>query len=423
MTMEPLTQDTARWVACSTDLQHLLLGRNEAQEKGEKAGNSLRTDSAQHPVLNEEIRTAALASGMHREWSDEETWAGLIRLLDDAADAPPVEGSRTDKLLFGAAVLMNRFHLSLTPEQEAAYVLPGATDGMTLARIRPQTGVKRASMADSVKLRKAFITRLLGHEDATSFAKDKPVMREMADAVLTALLRDVTTPPFDEGPRRPRMPHLNDPPIGRESKVVLAFSVCIGKCMLQVLDSHLPQVGTFREFGERLELLIDIRDFYEEFEPAAFDPIVIQHGYFLAAPSPELPARDDAAVQREILMALAKPGVRIADVPAAYQRLLKLRLVWTRFGGQVPPRVLPGLSECHEEWLRGMNALQLIDDATKVHRYQGSLSNLQLDDLVEALSGITDRRAAESGLGILDPEGFELSPGLVERADGSVGFR
>ncbi|WP_423922794.1 AAA family ATPase [Frigoribacterium sp. 2-23] len=103
------------------------------------------------------------------------------------------------------------------------------------------------------------------------------------------------------------------------------------------------------ELGVYLRLLTEIRDTLDKFLPVVFDRSVSE---LVAATAPKRDAPDMSSVNRRRLKKLAKeyvrPGVHIADLHSALQRIQQQRVLWQRYvSAGTPPEVPTGIADTH----------------------------------------------------------------------------
>ncbi|MBF4580131.1 AAA family ATPase [Frigoribacterium sp. VKM Ac-2530] len=103
------------------------------------------------------------------------------------------------------------------------------------------------------------------------------------------------------------------------------------------------------ELGVYLRLLIEIRDTLDKFQPVVFDRSVAE---LVAATAPKREAPDMSSANRRRLKKLAKeyvrPGVHIADLHSALQRIQQQRIAWQRYVvAGTPPEVPTGIADAH----------------------------------------------------------------------------
>jgi len=163
--------------------------------------------------------------------------------------------------------------------------------------------------------------------------------------------------------------------------------------------SHITLGGTFREWGEQLELLVAVRESLDKFTPDIFDRPVTDL-ISATAPSPWRKERDIemSSMTRSRLRRVAKeyirPGVHISDLHTSLLEVQQQRTLWTRFAlTERHPSVPTGLAEIHASY-RAMEAplaeLTMILRPTSRHPDLAALQPDALEVLLRDLAADND---------------------------------
>ncbi|OUM39934.1 DUF4011 domain-containing protein [Arthrobacter sedimenti] len=163
-----------------------------------------------------------------------------------------------------------------------------------------------------------------------------------------------------------------------------------GKVQRVAEHSHITLGGTFKEWGEQLELLVAVRESLDKFTSDIFDRPVTDL-ISATAPSSWRKERDIemSSMTRSRLRRVAKeyirPGVHISDLHTSLLEVQQQRTLWTRYAlTERHPSVPTGLAEIHASY-RAVEVL-LAELTTILRPTAGSpdLAALDLDGL-EAL--------------------------------------
>jgi len=127
------------------------------------------------------------------------------------------------------------------------------------------------------------------------------------------------------------------------------------------------------ELGVYLRLLIEIRDTLDKFQPVVFDRSVAE---LVAATAPKREAPDMSSANRRRLKKLAKeyvrPGVHIADLHGALQRIQQQRIAWQRYVvAGTPPEVPTGIADAHVLHQQVSQDLERLDVPLGLHGEDG----------------------------------------------------
>lgn len=190
-----------------------------------------------------------------------------------------------------------------------------------------------------------------------------------------------------------------------------------------IADTRLRPFGSIAEFGIYLRLLLDIRDTLDKFTPSVFDRSL---GELIVATGPRRDAREMGSVNRRRLKRLAReylrPGVHVADLHEALQRIQQQRVLYQRFvTSGVPPEVPAGITDLQTAYQRVSADLAELDEPLGLTGTPDALGLLALDDLAEklellardseVLSNLQDRSALMAEL-----RGQDLAPLLEDLA-------
>ena len=165
-------------------------------------------------------------------------------------------------------------------------------------------------------------------------------------------------------------------------------------------NTPLPEATTVGQMSVFVNLLMDIRDSLDRFQPSVFDRSVKD---LVTATGPSELAKSLQGSQRRRLKALAKeyvrPGVHVGDIHEALSRIQSQREIWNRYvDSGHPPSVPGGLSDAHV-------ALQPVEqDLHELDRVLGRegpgsrLADLPLDALLPFLVSLATQSDVLDGL-------------------------
>jgi len=151
---------------------------------------------------------------------------------------------------------------------------------------------------------------------------------------------------------------------------------------------------TVAELGVYLRLLTDLRDTLDKFVPAVFDRSLSE---LIAATAPRREASDMPSSTRRRLKGLAKeyvrPGVHVADLHEALQRIQQQRVLWQRFAPVgLTPTVPVGIADVAVAFQQVEQDLAALDAPLGHHSREQQLAHRPIAALRELLAGL----AAES---------------------------
>ena len=161
-----------------------------------------------------------------------------------------------------------------------------------------------------------------------------------------------------------------------------------------IASTHMRPFTTIHELGVYLQLLVDLRDSLDKFQPVVFDRSISE---LITAMSPKRETPEMSASNRKRLKKLAKeylrPGAHVSDMKAALESIRDQRVLWQRYAAEgVPPQVpvgIAGVLQAYEFVQRGLDSL---DEPLGSFTADTALANRPLHQLVETLQGL----AAES---------------------------
>ncbi len=185
---------------------------------------------------------------------------------------------------------------------------------------------------------------------------------------------------------------------GLSDQLATAIPDLRGRVQSVAEHSHITLGGTFREWGEQLELLVAVRGSLDKFTPDIFDRPVTDL-ISATAPSSWRKERDIemSSMTRSRLRRVAKeyirPGVHISDLHTSLLEVQQQRTLWTRYAlTERHPSVPTGLAEIHASY-RGveerLNELTAILRPTFGHP---DLASLDLDELETLLRSLASDR-------------------------------
>ncbi|MET1036034.1 MAG: DUF4011 domain-containing protein [Arthrobacter sp.] len=171
--------------------------------------------------------------------------------------------------------------------------------------------------------------------------------------------------------------------------------------MLRVAaHSEIKLGSTFVEWGEQLELLVDVRGSLDKFEPDIFDRAVDD---LIGATAPSGWRRERgiemSSITRSRLRRVAKeyvrPGVHIADLHESLKDVQRQRSMWTRYAtSQRHPLVPTGLLELNSAYRDADVRLAKLADALASTDADDTLQRLPVDDLIARLDSLVEDRAS-----------------------------
>uniref|UniRef100_UPI00313EAC40 AAA family ATPase n=1 Tax=Frigoribacterium sp. CFBP 8751 TaxID=2775277 RepID=UPI00313EAC40 len=148
------------------------------------------------------------------------------------------------------------------------------------------------------------------------------------------------------------------------------------------------------ELGVYLRLLTEIRDTLDKFMPVVFDRSVAE---LVAATAPKREAPDMSSANRRRLKKLAReyvrPGVHIADLHGALQRIQQQRVVWQRYvSAGTPPEVPTGIADTHVLHQQVSQDLERLDGPLGLTGDDGltEIGIVELQQRLEALAAESD---------------------------------
>ncbi|MBD8140575.1 AAA family ATPase [Frigoribacterium sp. CFBP 13605] len=148
------------------------------------------------------------------------------------------------------------------------------------------------------------------------------------------------------------------------------------------------------ELGVYLRLLTEIRDTLDKFMPVVFDRSVAE---LVAATAPKREAPDMSSANRRRLKKLAReyvrPGVHIADLHGALQRIQQQRVVWQRYvSAGTPPEVPTGIADAHVLHQQVSQDLERLDGPLGLKGDDGltEIGIVELQQRLEALAAESD---------------------------------
>ncbi|WP_258062142.1 DUF4011 domain-containing protein [Arthrobacter sp. B0490] len=166
--------------------------------------------------------------------------------------------------------------------------------------------------------------------------------------------------------------------------------------------SHITLGGTFREWGEQLELLVAVRESLDKFTPDIFDRPVTDL-ISATAPSSWRKERDIemSSMTRSRLRRVAKeyirPGVHISDLHTSLREVQQQRTLWTRYAlTERHPSVPTGLAEIHASYRTVEVRLAELTAVLRPTSSSPDLASLDLDvleTLLRDLAGDKDTLA------------------------------
>ncbi len=162
--------------------------------------------------------------------------------------------------------------------------------------------------------------------------------------------------------------------------------------------SHIALGGTFREWGEQLELLVAVRESLDKFTADIFDRPVTDL-ISSTAPSSWRKEREIemSSMTRSRLRRVAKeyirPGVHISDLHTSLLEVQQQRTRWSRYAlSEQHPSVPEGLAEIHASY----RAVEVrLDELTSILRSTSGRPDLGALDL-DALESLLESLAADS---------------------------
>jgi hypothetical protein len=161
-----------------------------------------------------------------------------------------------------------------------------------------------------------------------------------------------------------------------------------------IATTHMRPFTTIHELGVCLNLLVDLRDSLDQFQPEVFDRPITE---LITATAPKRDTPEMSAASRRRLRQLAKeyvrPGVHIGDMNAALMRVRDQRVLWQRFVAEgVPPQVPVGIADVLSLYRRVEHDLEALDAPLGSFTSDTALANQPLQSLIQTLAGL----AAES---------------------------
>jgi hypothetical protein len=161
-----------------------------------------------------------------------------------------------------------------------------------------------------------------------------------------------------------------------------------------IATTHMRPFTTIHELGVCLNLLVDLRDSLDHFQPEVFDRPITE---LITATAPKRDTPEMSAASRRRLRQLAKeyvrPGVHIGDMNAALMRVRDQRVLWQRFVAEgVPPQVPVGIADVLSLYRRVEHDLEALDAPLGSFTADTALANQPLQSLIQTLAGL----AAES---------------------------
>jgi len=147
------------------------------------------------------------------------------------------------------------------------------------------------------------------------------------------------------------------------------------------------------ELGVYLRLLLDIRDTLDKFSAVVFDRSVSELIVATAArrEAPEMSSGDRRRL-RKLAKEYVRPGVHIADLHAALQRIDQQRVLWQRYvSAGTPPEVPTGIADLHVLHQQVAQDLERLDGPLGLRAQEG-LTEIGVVELRQRLEGL----AAES---------------------------
>ncbi|KQO84072.1 AAA family ATPase [Frigoribacterium sp. Leaf263] len=161
----------------------------------------------------------------------------------------------------------------------------------------------------------------------------------------------------------------------------------IGKTRMRPFES-------IAELGVYLRLLTEIRDTLDKFLPVVFDRSVAE---LVAATAPKREAPDMSSANRRRLKKLAReyvrPGVHIADLHGALQRIQQQRYEWQRFvAAGTPPEVPTGIADTHVLHQQVSHDLERLDRPLGLTGDEGltEIGVVELQQRLDALAAESD---------------------------------
>lgn len=156
----------------------------------------------------------------------------------------------------------------------------------------------------------------------------------------------------------------------------------IGQTRMRPFES-VEELGTF------LRLLLDIRDTLDRFSPSVFDRSL---GELITAAAPRRDAPEMNQANRRRLKKLAKeyvrPGVHIADMHEALQRIQAQRVLWQRYvSSGAMPEVPLGIADVQVTYQRVVEDLGRLDAPLR-RGPQDRLVALPVKELVRLMAGL-----------------------------------
>jgi hypothetical protein len=144
------------------------------------------------------------------------------------------------------------------------------------------------------------------------------------------------------------------------------------------------------ELGVYLQLLTELRDTLDKFQPAVFDRSLSE---LIVATAPRRDAPQMSSVNRRRLRKLAKeyvrPGMHVGDLHEALTRIQQQRILWQRFVvAGVTPEVPVGISDVQVAWQQVSQDLAALDGPLGRTTRETQLASLPVALLAEVLEGL-----------------------------------
>jgi len=165
-------------------------------------------------------------------------------------------------------------------------------------------------------------------------------------------------------------------------------------------QTPLPEPTTVGQMGIFVNLLVDIRDSLDRFQPSVFDRSVKD---LVTATGPSEVAKTLPSAQRRRLKSLAKeyvrPGVHVGDLHEALGRIQQQREIWNRYVDSGHPPTLPGgLSDAHVALQQVEQDLHELDRVLGRQGPGSRLADVPLDALHPLLTSLATESEILDGL-------------------------
>ncbi len=194
-----------------------------------------------------------------------------------------------------------------------------------------------------------------------------------------------------------------------------------------IAGMHMRPFTTIHELGVYLRLFEDLRETLDKFQPVVFDRSITE---LITATSTRRDSADMAGANRRRLRKLAReylrPGVHLADMHAALERVRDQRVLWQRFAAEgVTPQVPVGLGSVIARYRFVDAGLASLDEPLGSFTPETALAHRPLQQLTDTLAGLAAPSAVldnmqERATLMAELRTFDLAPLTTDLANRHV---